>query len=135
MNEKQIQVTPLVLVVAVVLSGLAGASQVFAGPDSDIYIGQIAPPPAREDFQGERPDVRAVWIAGHHEWNSMRYVWLRGFYSYPPRENCQWVSYVITRQQAGYYYRAGYWSDPPQASFHKNTRVLVDQNGIRRPCL
>ncbi len=102
---------PLVLAATAVLFGLACSSRVSADPSLTIRIGPEGPPPSHEDRRWESPHRTAVWIPGHNEWNDGRYVWVGGYYTYPPRENNHWIQPVYSHQQDGYYYRPGYWSN------------------------
>jgi hypothetical protein len=95
---------------AVFLS-LAGNSPVLADPAFTIQIGSQAPPPPREDHPWARPYHTAVWIAGHHEWRDGGYVWVDGYYAYPPHAGSHWVSPSYPHNQGVYSYRPGYWSN------------------------
>ena len=101
----------LVLTAATVaLLGLAGSSRVSADTSFGIHIGLQGPPPDREEHPWARPDRTAVWIAGHNEWANGGYVWVAGYYAYPPHEGNHWVSPRYTHSQDGYYYHPGHWS-------------------------
>lgn len=65
------------------------------------------PPPPRADYHRWPPPYRsAVWIPGHNEWINGRWVWVGGYYGYPPRPGAHWVP---GRYKHGYYY-PGHWA-------------------------
>jgi len=80
------KITPLRLAalafVAIVMSfvcpGKASAVAV------SIQVG-TPPPPIVVEHPWARPYRGAVWIAGHHEWVNGVWVWVGGYYAYPPR--------------------------------------------------
>ncbi len=112
-NMKKISIRTLVLTAATVaLLGLAGSGSLSADPSFSIHIGSQRPPPDREDYhQWQSPDRTAVWIPGHNEWRDGRYVWIGGYYSYPPHRHNHWIAPRYTHGQDGYTYHPGYWSN------------------------
>jgi hypothetical protein len=109
---KQPSIRTLALAAATVFSGLASTSPVSADPSVTIHIGsQAPPPPPQEDHQWARPYHTAVWIPGHNEWRDGQYVWVGGYYDYPPHRHSHWVSPSYSRHQDGYSYRPGHWSN------------------------
>ncbi|MCE0484405.1 MAG: hypothetical protein LV479_09230 [Methylacidiphilales bacterium] len=85
---------------------LVSAKQASAATYVGIQIGVPPPaPPAAVYHPWARPYPGAVWIAGHHEWVNGRWVWVGGYYAYPPRRGAVWVS---ARYHGGYYY-PGHW--------------------------
>ena len=64
------------------------------------------PPPPGVYRQWSSPYRGAVWIPGHNEWVRGRWVWVGGYYTYPPRRGGYWVQ---PRYRHGYYY-PGYWA-------------------------
>lgn len=101
----------LVLAVFVLLAGLAGINNATAGPSLEVHIGNQAPPQRHRDVRWERPHRTAVWIPGHNEWQNRRYVWVGGYYSYPPRSGQRWEEPRYTRRNDSYYYRPGRWTN------------------------
>jgi hypothetical protein len=94
----------------VALAGLAGAA-LFVGANraSAVEVGiQVGspPPPVIVEHPWARPYPGAVWIAGHHEWVDGRWVWIGGYYDYPPRHGGYWVP---AHYHHGYY-RPGHWA-------------------------
>jgi len=66
----------------------------------NIHVGG-PPPPDRVDYgRWQRPYRNAVWIPGHNEWVDGRWVWIGGYYDYPPRPDAYWVPG---------HYKHGYW--------------------------
>jgi len=106
-----ISIRTLALTAVTALAGLAGTTPVAADPSVIIQIGAQAPPPAREDHRWARPYHTAVWIPGHNEWNGAGYVWVGGYYGYPPHRNSHWVAPTYPHTDSGYSYRPGHWSN------------------------
>lgn len=78
-----------------------------AAVNVDVRIGTAPPPPpVVVDRAWARPYRGAVWIEPHYEWTGRRWIWVRGWYAYPPRPGMIWIG---PRYHHGYY-RAGYWS-------------------------
>jgi len=77
-----------------------------------VHIGNQPPPPPRQDYQQwERPYRTAVWIPGHNEWQNGQYVWVGGYYGYPPHRHSHWVAPRYPHNDEGYSYRPGHWSN------------------------
>ena len=96
------KITPLRTVALAGVAGallFAGSNQASASVGISIQVG-TPPPPLIVEHPWARPYPGAVWIAGHHEWINGRWVWVGGYYAYPPRRGAVWVSG---------YYRHGYW--------------------------
>ena len=110
---KNISIRTLALTaVTVALLGLAGSSTVLADPSFTIHIGSQAPPQGRDDYQQwQSPDHTAVWIPGHNEWRDNQYVWVGGYYGYPPRRHSHWIAPRYPHNQDGYSYNPGHWSN------------------------
>lgn len=84
-------------------------SFVSSGKASAAYVGiQVGtpPPPVVVEHAWARPYRGAVWIPGHHEWVNGAWVWIGGYYAYPPRRGGYWVP---ARYRHGYYY-PGHWA-------------------------
>jgi hypothetical protein len=110
---KQFTIRTLALTAATVaLLGWTGSSAVLADPSFSVHIGSHGPPQDRQDYSPwQRPDRSAVWIPGHHEWRDGRYVWVGGYYGYPPHRNSHWVAPRYPHNQDGYSYNPGHWSE------------------------
>ena len=82
-------------------------NQASAGVNIGIGIRVGGPPPAPVVEHRWAPPYRgAIWISGHHEWVNNGWVWVGGYYDYPPRPGAYWV-------RAGYrhgYYYPGHWA-------------------------
>jgi hypothetical protein len=90
--------------VAVILS--FGVSTPAPAQGINIQIGTPPPPPPPNVYRPwHRPYPGAVWIAGHHEWVNGGWVWVGGYYAYPPRPGAVWIS---ARYRHGTYY-PGHW--------------------------
>ena len=84
-----------------------GSTQASAGVNVGIQIGTPPPPPPAVVYRPWAAPYRgAVWIAGHHEWVNGAWVWVGGYYAYPPRHGAHWMP---ARYHHGYYY-PGHWA-------------------------
>jgi hypothetical protein len=94
----------LALVVTAVLLVAPGTA---SAADVRIQVG-IAPPPGPVVVERpwSSPYRSAVWIPAHNEWIGGRWVWVHGYYTYPPRRGGYWVP---ARYRHGYYY-PGHWA-------------------------
>jgi len=90
--------------IAIVMS-FVSTSKASAAVNVGIQIG-TPPPPIVVEHPWARPYRGAVWIPGHHEWVNGTWVWVAGYYTYPPRRGGYWVS---ARYRHGYYY-PGHWA-------------------------
>jgi hypothetical protein len=98
------RLTTLALVATAMM--FVGPTKANAGVNVGIAIGTPPPPPPAVVYRPwARPYHGAVWVAGHNEWINGRWVWVGGYYAYPPRRGAVWVG---PRYHHGYYY-AGYW--------------------------
>jgi hypothetical protein len=89
---------------------LIATAVLFVAPSSAsaAYVGiQVGtpPPPVIVERAWARPYPTAVWIPAHHEWIRGRWVWVHGYYAYPPYRGAVWIS---ARYRNGYYY-PGHW--------------------------
>jgi len=76
--------------------------------DAAVYVSVGTPPPPPPVVVYKpwaSPHRSAVWISGHNEWNGGRWVWVGGYYAYPPHRG---AVYVPSRYYHGRYYN-GYW--------------------------
>jgi hypothetical protein len=92
------------------LAGTAVVALVFSSTpasaiDVNIRVGS-APPPDRVERPWARPYRDAVWIGGHNEWRGGRWVWVGGYYAYPPHRGAQWIPGHYRRG----YWRPGHWN-------------------------
>jgi hypothetical protein len=101
MKKLSFRIVPLaVAAVAMLLIGTGSArAQVVA-----VRIGPPAPPVVVEHPWG-RPYPGAVWIRPHHEWINGAWVWVHGYYAYPPHPGAVWIE---GRWRHGYW-RPGHW--------------------------
>jgi hypothetical protein len=101
------KITPLrtVALAGAALAVLLVSSNQASAQSVSVRIG-TPPPPMVVERPWAPPYRGAVWIAGHHEWIRGQWVWVSGYYSYPPRRGGHWVP---ARYRNGYY-RPGYWA-------------------------
>lgn len=97
MKITRLPVLALALVAAV--TTFAGMGQSSAQVVS-VHIGPPPPPRGYVEHRWNRPGPGAVWIAGHNEWRDGAWVWVGGYWSYPPRPGLVWVPG---------HWRHGYW--------------------------
>ncbi len=95
----------LVLLALLAVSMLTVGSGQASAQSINIQVG-TPPPPLVVEHRWAPPYRGAVWIAGHHEWIRGRWVWVAGYYTYPPRRGAYWVP---ARYRGGYYY-PGHWA-------------------------
>src|SRR5476649_1338397 len=81
-----------------------GSNQASAATYVSVRVG-TPPPPIVVEHPWARPNRGAVWIPGHHEWINGGWVWIAGYYTYPPRRGGYWVP---ARYHHGNYY-PGHW--------------------------
>jgi hypothetical protein len=111
MNMKNLSVQVLAMAAVTAIAGFitttpAGAQAVV------LQIGDQAPPPPQQDYHPwAKPYHSAVWIPGHNEWRDGQYVWVGGYYGYPPHKHSHWVAPSYPHNQSGYSYNPGHWSN------------------------
>ncbi|MES2307904.1 MAG: hypothetical protein V4507_03500 [Verrucomicrobiota bacterium] len=99
-----------------ILAGCISACMAFAFLEADasfrIQIGGAPPPPP---VVIERPWVspssEAVWVEPHYEWEGNQWVWIRGYYMYPPRTGAVWIGPRYFHDHDHHYYERGRWDD------------------------
>ena len=94
------------------LALLAGAALLVSPTKASAAVvnvqigGPPPPPPAYVPPPWARPHRSAVWIQGHYEVVNGRWVWINGYYGYPPHGGMHWIP---GRYKHGYW-RPGYWA-------------------------
>jgi hypothetical protein len=89
----------LILAAVALVALVAFAPPAAAAVDIGVAVG--GPPPAPyHEHRWARPYPGAVWIPGYHEWRDGRWVWIGGYWGYPPYPGAIWVGPV---------YRHGFW--------------------------
>lgn len=84
-----------------------GSTRASAATYVNVRVGTPPPPPPAVVYRPWTPPYQgAVWIAGHHEWVGNSWVWVGGYYAYPPRRGAYWVP---ARYHHHYYY-PGHWN-------------------------
>jgi hypothetical protein len=94
------------MLAVVAFVALLVSSKQASAIDLNIQVGGPPPPPVVDYRPWAPPYPGAVWIAGHHEWRDGRWVWIGGYYDYPPRRGAHWVP---AHYHDGYY-RPGHWA-------------------------
>jgi len=75
-----------------------------------VFSIHVGPPPRehhRDYERWESPGPGAVWIAGHNEWDDGRWVWVGGYWTYPPRHGGHWVPGHYSERTGQW--RPGHW--------------------------
>ena len=72
-----------------------------------VYV-QKAPPAARAETRSPRPNPKAVWVAGHWQWNGQKYVWKGGHWDTRPGGK-SWVSGHWEKKARGWVWVPGHW--------------------------
>jgi hypothetical protein len=106
---KLISLQILVLAGTVAILMVANVTPAFATGTSAVYSGipvDYPPPHDLPDHRWHQPSPDAVWIAGHHDWIHERWVWVGGYYTYPPHLGAKWIP---ARYKNGNYY-LGHWN-------------------------
>jgi hypothetical protein len=103
MKITRLRVIALAFIAAIML--FTGSNQASAAVNVGISVGG-PPPPVVVERRWAPPYRGAVWIPGHQEWVNGRWVWIGGYYSYPPRRGGYWVP---GRYRHHYYY-PGHWA-------------------------
>ena len=68
------------------------------------------PPPPPEPAPPPPPTPAHVWVAGYHRWDGRAYVWERGHYVQPPRQNARYVPAHWEARAHGKVWVNGHWS-------------------------
>ena len=99
-----------ILALSLVL-GLTGPVQTTSAQNSGELHIRVAPPAARHEVRGARPDAGSVWVGGYHEYDpsSNGYVWRSGKWDHPPRKGATWVAPRYKHQRGEYKYSPGRW--------------------------
>jgi len=94
------------------LAMVAGAA-LFVSPTKasaaviNVQIGAPPPPaPVVVERPWGRPYRTAVWVAPHYEVVNGGWVWVHGYYAYPPYRGAVWIP---GRYRHGYW-RPGHWA-------------------------
>ncbi len=72
-----------------------------------VYV-RKAPPPVRVEVRSARPFPNAVWIAGHWQWNGVRFVWVSGKWV-KPQSGRVWVPGHWRQTRHGWRWVPGRW--------------------------
>jgi len=73
----------------------------------DIQIGgPNRPPPPRAERRWHEPYRGAYWVRGHNEWRDGRWIWIGGYYDYPPFPGAVWIEGHVGRDGR---WRPGHW--------------------------
>ena len=66
------------------------------------------PPPARAEVPAPQPMSDGVWLEGHWEWRSGRYLWVEGRWE-RSRHGYAWVAPRYEQSANGWVYVRGHW--------------------------
>jgi hypothetical protein len=94
------KIIPLrIVALAAVASAVSVIGMGQASAQVDIRVGG-PPPRGHYEHRWARPYPGAVWINGENQWRDGRWVWVGGYWGYPPQPRAVWVPG---------HYRHGYW--------------------------
>jgi hypothetical protein len=91
--------------------GLAVPVQTTSAQISGAIHIRLAPPAARHEVRGARPDAASVWVGGYNEYDAgtNAYAWHAGRWDHAPRKGARWVAPRYKRQHGEYKYTPGRW--------------------------
>jgi uncharacterized protein YcfJ len=85
-------------------SNMANAA---APPPADDAVAQAPPPPPSETIVAA-PGPGYVWVPGEWQWHG-RWVWVGGFWAFPPHSSAVWIDGYWTRGPYGWHRVPGHW--------------------------
>jgi hypothetical protein len=105
MKIKSLRTPALLAIVVLALFSSAGTAPAI---DLGIQVGGGPPPPPPPGIERPwAPPYRgAVWIRPHREWRGGGWVWVHGYYDYPPYPGARWIE----GHYRNGYWRPGHWS-------------------------
>lgn len=74
---------------------------------SVVYV-QKAPPAPRSEVRPAKPNLNAVWIPGHWQWDGSKYAWKSGRWEKRPGGKA-WVSGHWEKKPRGWVWVPGHW--------------------------
>lgn len=77
-------------------------------PPQVIYVREAPPAPIVEVIS-VAPGPGYIWVGGFHEWRGAHYVWVRGYYSLPPRGFSIWIGDRWHHDDHGWRHERGHW--------------------------
>jgi hypothetical protein len=72
-------------------------------------IVRVAPPAPIVERRPPPPDRGYVWIAGYHNWDGARYVWVPGRWDRPPQPGQRWVAHRWVHRGDHWELQQGHW--------------------------
>ena len=88
---------------------LIGAGMTVSAALAEDVVVRVAPPRAVVEHRSVRPDRDSVWIAGYHNWDGNRHVWVPGRWDRPPRPHARWESHRWVHRNGGWVLVEGRW--------------------------
>jgi hypothetical protein len=101
MKLNSIRVVALVFAAVTLLFVGAGTASAQVG----ISVG-IGGPPLPPEHRWHAPYRNAYWIRGHNEWRGGRWVYVGGYYGYPPYAGAVWIE---GRRGRDGFWHPGHW--------------------------
>ncbi|MBA2626616.1 MAG: YXWGXW repeat-containing protein [Gemmatimonadales bacterium] len=96
------------LVALPLLCAGAAACGGHAPPPGAVFVVD-APPRARVEVRGARPEAGWVWIPGHYRWDGTSYFWDRGHWDQVPRGMKKWQPGRWYHGRQGWFWVEGHW--------------------------
>jgi hypothetical protein len=77
----------------------------------DLRVG--GPPPHHTEVVVERPwsspGYGAVWVQPHYDWVGDQWVWVHGYYEYPPRPGMMYTEGAYEYRGGEHHWHPGHW--------------------------
>lgn len=70
---------------------------------------RIGPPAPLVERRPPPPERGYVWIAGYHNWDGNRYVWVPGRWDRPPHPGARWEAHHWVHRHDGWVLMEGHW--------------------------
>jgi hypothetical protein len=70
---------------------------------------RFGPPPPPREIVVARPSPRHVWVPGLYRWDGRHYVWVKGYWTYPPRGRSEWIPGRWDRHNGMHVWVEGRW--------------------------
>ena len=100
------RLTALIFALGILAFTLPGEAQISLG----IRVGGPPPPPhVVIEVPWASPGYGAVWIQPHYEWVNGQWVWIHGYYEYPPRPDAVYIIGNHQYRHGDHYWVSSHW--------------------------
>jgi outer membrane lipoprotein SlyB len=94
-------------VINYMINSVNTANAAAPAPQDDA-VAQQTPPPPQPETVVVAPGPGYVWVPGEWQWHG-RWVWVGGYWAFPPHSSAVWVEGYWTRGPYGWHRVPGYW--------------------------